>query len=538
MITRTEFNAWLHTASTNPRALGLPHDELRPGQLESLAKMLPILRNQIQFSFEEKSTGWGKSGEVAALAVLTPVTVLVHRRSLALQYAVEYGFDPLLGKDEYECVHGDKLKTWARISDTPPTAADCTYSPMGDCPVAHLCPYLQARAIAQDSGKAVFTYRMALLNGRLRTREGLWVLDEAHTLGEEGLGFAQESFSHEELTRRKLPRAPVVIGRVGLLEDNERITISQWLSLCWHSIEINTSEKQAQSIENARAIKLRNRLERVRTELQKGNWFVECTHEALTLRSLSASVVLSRLWHDDRPNILQSATLGKVDSLARMCGIENYSHEVYPHPVPIECRLIEDLDLPAMTYAAITANPDLLEYQAMRIVAWIKRQPEQDRHLIVTTSNKRIDILRAIIQRELGDRLYIAPGRSLSERVANFTTNTTLGFISAETISGWATGTDWRLGYHVIIAGVQYFNRSDPFSEARLAQMELDMTLDYQDWLAHIGTVQGLGRNVRGIRGADGKYIPKLNAIADKMATKPKAKQLYPVSIRKAIRKV
>lgn len=539
MIDRSTFNTWLHTATHTPRSLGLPHDELRPVQLEALSILLPILQGRIPFAFSEEPTGTGKSVKPKALAALMPVTVLVHRRALSDQYAREYGFAALHGKDEYPCVHPEKQATWALVSDTAPTAADCRYSPMGECPVAHECPYMIARDRAIFAQATVCTSRMALLNPRINSRPGALVIDEAHTIAEEALGLAQGIIRREEFKRYKLAFPNIPIGRVGLLEEQERTDIIKSVAIASNVLELDSKpDNEGDDIESSRKRKLSTRLERLAVELESGNWFIQCNHEALTLKGLQAERTLSRLWRDDRPTILMSATLGKVDSLARMCGIEDYSFEPYPHPVPKELRPIFDLDLPAMSFDNIQKNADLLAIQAHEICTWIESRPADHRHIALTTSNKKIDILREIVRQRLSARLYIAGGNTLNERVKNFQANLMPGLVSVETLAGWGTGLDWRTGDTTIVAGVQFFDRSDAFSLARVNQMELDMTLDYQDWLAYNGATQAFGRTVRGLKDEQGNYIPKYAVAADGMLTKARAKRQYPKSIKEAIRKV
>lgn len=535
MIDKVSFANWLKQLRADPRSRGVPHDELRENQLHALGMMRPVLNGLVPFSFLEKPTGTGKSVIPTALARLTDVTVLTHRRALSNQYAQIYGFDVLHGKDEYACVHVEKQVAWARVGAEAPTAADCHYDKMSDCPYHRECPFIIARERAVASRKAVFTSRLALMNKRLRARPGVWVLDECHALVEESLGFQQETLHADQLRKHRLTLPDIAHGRVGLLEDAERAFIIAWAMRSATEIIVPKSA----SIGNAQARKLIGRLERLSIELASGAWFIKREQDTLTLQGLDARSILSRLWRDDRPVILMSATLGNVEHLARSAGIktEDYSFVSYPHPIPPDARPIFDLRQPSMSWKNIQDNPRLLDDQAHDAAEFIQLYPPDYPVLLMTTSNARVDILRWHMREQFGERFYVAPGHNLAERTQAYIYNLSRGIISAETLSGWGTGLDLPDVEIVGVCGVQFFNRSDPFSQARLLQMELDQTLGYEEWLANLGTVQALGRNVRGKKDSAGRYIRRIGMVADGLATSKRALASYPATIKEAIRR-
>ena len=95
-----------------PEDYGLPHEEWRENQLESIKRVINLHNNGGGHIIQGLGTGSGKSAIATALATEDNVLVLVHNHGLLDQYERIYGFDIIKGRPEYPCAHPQKVKTW------------------------------------------------------------------------------------------------------------------------------------------------------------------------------------------------------------------------------------------------------------------------------------------------------------------------------------------------------------------------------------------------------------------------------------------
>ena len=155
---------------THPSNYGLPHDEWRPGQLETVK----WIKDTPGTLLVQAPTGSGKSSVGAALARYGIVRSLTHTINLQQQYEQVYGFDPIYGMRNYPC---------AFVNNTD-SAAHCSFAEkMFECPVAEYCEYLIQRAIVRASKKQSLSYACFLqaVWPKLDNADFLYC-DEAHLL--------------------------------------------------------------------------------------------------------------------------------------------------------------------------------------------------------------------------------------------------------------------------------------------------------------------------------------------------------------------
>src|SRR4030042_2630241 len=129
----------------SPEAYDVPHTTWRPSQFDALKSVQANYEAGDKFSVMELPTGTGKSSIATALGRFAPVLVLVHTLSLLDQYAEKYNFSVVKGSQEYECVLDSKGDSWRSKHNRIPTAADCHFDKMSECPVYAECPYILAR---------------------------------------------------------------------------------------------------------------------------------------------------------------------------------------------------------------------------------------------------------------------------------------------------------------------------------------------------------------------------------------------------------
>lgn len=151
-----------------PKRYGMRHANWRPSQIDALTRIVSSDKDTIIL---ELPTGSGKSSIADALSAFGNITVLVHTHSLGIQYAKDYGFEFLPGRQAFECKLKEKLIKWKTQKLGVPTAHDCHFDKMHDCPVADICPYLVAKRKALAAKKLCVTYPYALLSAKVGERD-------------------------------------------------------------------------------------------------------------------------------------------------------------------------------------------------------------------------------------------------------------------------------------------------------------------------------------------------------------------------------
>ena len=138
---------------SDPRFWGLPHDEFRPHQLESIRWVL----DTEGFGLLEAPTGSGKTGIAAATAKVGRTIAVCRTKNLQrVNYGDMYGAAVVFGKGNYRCVHGDNPRA---------SAAECLYqgkSMDAECRCSGRCPYLLAKwkALRADFASLNYAYFM------------------------------------------------------------------------------------------------------------------------------------------------------------------------------------------------------------------------------------------------------------------------------------------------------------------------------------------------------------------------------------------
>jgi len=269
-------------------------------------------------------------------------------------------------------------------------------------------------------------------------------------------------------------------------------------------------------------------------------WFLDVGPNAvrgrpgLILRPLDARSIARPLWSNKELVVLMSATIGDPGPLAQELGIESFDTHSAPHLIPSEKRPVDIVFTKRMTKRNRDAHPGLYKAQALAISHWINSLPPEWRGIVLTTSYHKIDQLREHLR--LGGRLW-RPGKGmgLTERIDAFKESDTPGLVHVDTIQGWGHGLDLRgdMGRFVVVAGVPFYNPSDPYDRARMSRKG---GMKYQRWLAYNAIMQATGRVTRGIRDDDGEYYLNRAALADGSAITASAMRYYSEWFREAMR--
>lgn len=536
----------------SPHEFGVPHTEWRPSQKEALQYVLQQFEQDQRFVVCELPTGVGKSSIATALGRDRQVLVLVHTLSLLDQYAEKYGFSVVKGTREYACVNPERVDLWQERYQKRPTAADCPFPKMSECPVAEECLYLQAREKALAATRMGCTYKYASLSPQVQRRGGVVVLDEAHSAADEILDSEEFVIHEQERQRFNFPRFPFAVaygkgGKGDHLKTNAKKILVDWLLRCLGKVSAPSADWEPEEQQAYRSAA--SKFQRLLETMDSVEWFLEagpsCIERSvrvhgryqkqwvpgLRLRPLSARAVASRLWESKSKALLMSATIGNPDPLMQELGIEHYQYQSYPHPTPVAYRPVFDLQVDRMTHLQMQRNPTLQRDQAQAIVKFIAKWPPKWRGLVLASSFEKIKVLRAYLGEAFPERLA---NHNLVTDMEQWLAEMESGSIAIQTMQGWGHGIDLYgdRARMLVMAGVPFRNPTDLYQKVK---QEIYGENEYYWWSSYVSVPQATGRVTRGEQDADGNWLLNVSALADGSAMTNAAKRFYPKWFREAI---
>ena len=541
-----------------PWRLGLPHHEWRQYQYEAYLDALRALSEQ-RFVIMEAPVGIGKTAIASALSDGLETTVLVQNLGLLEQYR-DYGFAVLMGRQAYPCGLKSKLSSWKEKYDRVPTAADCHYiHNMFHCPAHERCPYFLAREEAYASPRMACTYKYAAVSERLQKREGLIVLDEVHNSVRELLSIDSCVITDTERKREKYPLFLLAdFGTNGdgdVLDAEGRAKLIEWVEKCMPFVaQVDLFDTLSPTGTEKR--KAFNKLTSLLTLLHNISidLFYKCKKRdvyskksgrvrqeyIMEVKALSPARTFARITESKENVFLMSATIGSPrDLICNEFKIDSFHYKSWPHPVPPSRRPIYNIAHRAMTYGNLKRDFTLYQQQADWITRWINDFTEDEwRGIVLTTSYAKVKQLKRYMPSGLKKPHYVfksdVRGSGLQNRISTFMNDETKGAIQVDTIQGWGTGVDLRgdIARFVVVAGVPLSNPADRFDSIRFSTPE---GRAYAYAYAYNGVMQATGRVTRGEKGDEGEYTLNCGALADMMATSPKALQFYSKWFKDAI---
>ncbi len=522
----------------NPRDINISHDSWRANQREAAQSTLDTHNNGGGVIFGELMVGAGKSAIAAALSNYEQVTVHVHTLSLLDQYREKYNFAIIKGRQEYPCVLDEKVKDWKSKYNIEPTARDCHFPIMYDCPESQSCPYLIAKENGKSASALATTYKYGALALLPQKRHGILILDEAHAAAEELISFSEFVLTHKRRSHYDLPDFPFnTYGEKNLgavLSANDISLIVDWFSQCMN--HLSSLDEDPITKDGARINRIIHSYSEMRSKLRECDWFLLIESDRIILKALSAKHVVNHLFANKRTILAMSGTIGDPAPLAFEMGIDEYDHISYPHPIPAIKRPVHNLHVKPMNYRNLQKYPSLFRVQAVQIANFIKSLNPEWRGIILSSSFYKIQQLGKYLPELLNDRKFFTQqvGVSPSQVVANFTTNTHPGDIAIATIQGLGTGVDLYgdLARFVVIAGVPHPSPTDRYMMAR---RERHGGISYQHFTTFSQIAQGLGRVTRGEQYDDGEYWTNVGILADGSATNSLAFKFYPEWLKESI---
>lgn len=408
----------------DPRHYGLPHENYRPHQLETI-RMIERAGDADKRTVVaiEAPTGSGKTVLPRAMGEREVTMSLCRTKSLQVgNYQHGYGFDALFGRSNYPCIHPD-----GKLMDL--SAGECLHAGNPyQCPERGQCVYLNVLSVVKISRRPSLNYALFLLS-RWPKMDNVpeWLfLDECHQLSDIVLDHAGTTINNKTRNVWGLPRFPEVRGASLSGESPNSIALG-WLSACVAHLRFVQRDLE-RAVKNLKRKQDAKRLRRCGNLIDK----LEATHDALSregddwyIRSGRRGIAgnidspgfvcrpLTARHHAPRlfgfgmlwRAVLMSATIGSFETFMTELGINGALTHKVPNAWEPSTRTVRILDAPKMGYRSPLSAYDK---QADVIADAINSVDNTWSGIIHTKSWKAArDLAGRLRKRGLGPRVWI-----------------------------------------------------------------------------------------------------------------------------------
>jgi len=349
--------------------------------------------------------------------------VLTETKSLQRQYGSDaYRAAVVTGRSNWPCIHEDRL-----FADA--TAEDCIFADwkggMNNCDFP--CPYRAQLIAAKRSPKAALNYAFWFL-GYTHWDSDYLFLDEAHRLPEIVLEFVSCTINEYHIKRYSLPSAPTISMKMprrvrlnlatGWLGDVLEILSEELRRLV--KLYKDLPKKHSKPLKSIRRLYEHVGLafSYISTDSDE-DWYIGSTPDRFVAKPLTAKHNFPDYFLSKRATVLQSATIGNPDILAKELGINSFKYRNVPSRFSPEERRVYLLDCPRMGMASVKKNPKYIDYQADAIAEFITDYDESWHWLIHAQSKAKIYKLEENLSlRGLEDRLWVVPELPTDDQTA------------------------------------------------------------------------------------------------------------------------
>lgn len=494
----------------HPRDLGVPHNEWRPHQYETIKWLIDTGQST---AIVQAPTGSGKSAVAGALGNWGYSRVLTHAINLQDQYAEHYDFEAIYGLRHYSC----ELLGGGYNCDS------CLYpEAMYTCPVGESCTYIERRLAVQESRRQSLSYAYFLSAQWPSTHQTQFLYcDEAHLLPNIIRDYCTINFTPAQLYEANLPHYPTIQAS----SNAYRVLLAiKWLADVLLDMKMQYNDLMAvpkynRSIKLARKLRmLSSRIARLNrtiayAELHPNDFYCWSDKEKFTLVPLTAKLYFPDLFLSNWTHklILTSATIGNPDTLAKELGINYHKFRDVPSSFPPEAMPVYTLkDSPRLGYATEQSS---WKKWAENIKDLITAHNSAWSGIIHLSSKKQANFLANMLaSMGLQDRVYVADGNGTSHKIAKWRKQQQKVPNTIALAYSFHMGLD-APDVNINIVGKIPFKTLDRFGKA-----ELEYNPDYYRLQAAILTEQACGRIRRGRPEhyeERGKPTKKVVAIAD-----------------------
>lgn len=515
-----------------PSDYGLNHSEWRPGQQELIDWGYSQMEAGSQtVGVAEAPTGTGKTTLPKALSAKFKTIALVRTKSLQSDnYEQGYGFQPLYGRSNYDCIHGDAAD-YAKSDD-------CVYAEQGmincphgksamqkvwpareydNLPVGYFsekfdgCPYVLAREKAKTAQRSVLNYAYWFHTYEKWPSPQAIVCDEGHQLSDLTLEWAGCTISEDVRLKWELKPFPMIRGGAdGMLTKLAPATerAISWLEqslLKLREIHVTLSIKakdDEKARKQSRQVELLGKKCKATLDALQSipeDWYIKSgpgvhnNRPAFVARPLTAKHHFKRYFMAQPWKLfIMSATIGDPAVFAEELGLGEYNHYEVPSLYAATQRPVVALDVPSMGQKCGDKERNK---QADEIATAIKGCPSDWSGIVhVTAMNDAPQLAERLARRGLGDRVWVCPKGLGTDGMVNAWQERMRRVPGSLNIS-WAfwEGYDGKQEKISIVAKIPFPYLGDEYEVAR-RNYAAKLYLQRAAWQAE----QGLGRSRRG----------------------------------------
>jgi Rad3-related DNA helicase len=497
------------TEIPHPKSYGLPHNEWRPKQHDSVLWGLDVKRNGLM----EAPTGSGKTAVIRAIAATERVVALT--RTLNLQvanYGQSYSFDVLKGRRHYPCAHPD-------LEGMP--ADECIYAGnMTKCAWSTRCKYRLQRDLVKRSKRASLNYWLYFFLRQKWEDFDYLAMDEAHDLSELTISLAGVTIRERDRLKWGLPQFPIIMelsperqALYGIAIHPYQDAIA-WLVKCQAILRARYNDlSRVVQGDPAKRKRLRQcelfgkKVASTLEALQNApdDWYIKSGRKvgswngrpcpAFVAKPLTARHHFPRYFlGNGHKSILMSATIGDPGAFAEELGIAEFEWRQLESVWAPETRPIHILNVPRMSRSNTLKHPSAFEKQADAIAKAIRYCPEDWSGIIhVTRKAEAPAIAERLANRGLADRVYVPPEAPTDQQMQAWQARKAR--VPNSIILAW----DWWAGVDLLDEKICIAAKSPaPYLGDEFEQMRMEYSRKTYNWRTANVLAQGLGRTRRG----------------------------------------
>ena len=408
----------------NPDVYGLPHDEWRPGQFETVKQLINGFRSNRKVRIVQAPTGSGKSAIATALSRngLKSVRTVTNTINLQKQYESIYGFDPIYGMGNYKCA------VWSNTL----SASNCVYpEAMFNCPSKEVCEYLIQRNKVKWSSLQSMSYAYMLA--------AIWpwdavtdyiVFDEGHLLP----GITKDACTVEYTPEQvfKWDIEPYPTARIASMPIRVKMAV-KWLRkvLLVHTqeynrlllIPVNIRKKNSSLMKKLQILSkeifvLRRTIDHA--DQNPTDFYCTWDDEQFKLVPLTASLYFKQLFIRGGTHfpVVMSATIGNPETFAAELGLgEMWDFIDVPSAYTPESMPVYTFDdAPRLSHKTTTLGWNKWASTIHKVIK--DSDPRWSGMIHVASKNQAKMLAEKLARKGLAHRLYIPEGKSTSDKIS------------------------------------------------------------------------------------------------------------------------
>lgn len=368
-----------------------PFKQARHNQLELITEILNAFESDKCYVILEAGTGTGKSAIAATLAqILQPAYILTMTKQLQRQYADEFGYAQVKGRNNFSCMDSGSLNTCDQgTCQTSRTTEEfaCPYgikieqnkqknmedddntqyynTPFSFKSSEH-CPYWNQKSIAINEPVTLLNYDYAYLELNYVQhfqKRNIMILDEAHNIEDKIMHKLELNISDKQLKKdinQSIPRE-----MMSFTDIKDWIAFLESIFDSYNDIYTNNlTKKKADRIERTKR-KLKEITENIKKNPE--NWVVSFEGEVVSFKPLKVDMYAEDTLFQYADKILfMSATILDKDLFCKWLGLNSddvyYIHSESPFKKeyrPIHMRLVGSMAKRALWHTAPKTIPVL-----------------------------------------------------------------------------------------------------------------------------------------------------------------------------------